>query len=193
MGEGLQHKNPDQNTPNAVRPSKGVNPEQSNTNPEQSCNKPRTPVHPNPIEPSIEQNDDDEGACEFEDLTFREKVLLAMGHDRTGLTATGRIVCNPSQMIEVNRWIDDLALSQQEILMVIEATPCREGAPSSPKFYTHEMQKFAGEKVKPKLQPIATQGGGHSASKTAHKKSVEDDIAEAKRLRAERMAKGETR
>lgn len=57
IGETASHKKGEQNSPNTVHPLKGINPEQSDINPEQSCNKPRTPVHPNSKEPSYEQSE----------------------------------------------------------------------------------------------------------------------------------------
>lgn len=55
IGDADQHKNHEQNSVNTVQGFDAVNPEQYDTNPEQSRHKPRTPVHPNPIEPPKEQ------------------------------------------------------------------------------------------------------------------------------------------
>ena len=52
IGESTHHNNHEQYSPNRVHPLEGQNPEQSDINPEQSCTKPRTPVHPNRKEPS---------------------------------------------------------------------------------------------------------------------------------------------
>lgn len=57
VGAGHKHQNPEQNTPPPSSPFKGVNPEQSDINPEPAFAKPRTPVHPNsqelPKEPPV--------------------------------------------------------------------------------------------------------------------------------------------
>ena len=92
-----------------------------------------------------------------EKLEFREQLLEAMGHDRTGLTASGQLICNPTHMIEVERWKSDLGLSEPEILSVVKATTCRDGPPSTPKYYTVALQRFAGEKGKEKLNSIASE------------------------------------
>ena len=102
-----------------------------------------------------QNHEDIGGSSAREILEFREQILEAMGHDRTGLTATGKIICNPEQMLEVKRWLGDLNLSEQDILGVIKSTPCNNGPPSTPKYYTRAMQRFADEKSKPKLSPIS--------------------------------------
>lgn len=52
IGDTEKRKNPEQNTVNPSSPFSEINPEQRDINPEQSCTKPRTPVHPNSQEPS---------------------------------------------------------------------------------------------------------------------------------------------
>ena len=96
---------------------------------------------------------------------FREQVLKAMGHDISGVTATGQFVYNPTQLFEVQRWRDDLGLSEEEIISVIENTPCQNGPPSTPKYYSKAMQRFAGEKNQPKLKSIP---GGENNRKSTH-------------------------
>ncbi|KZY51013.1 hypothetical protein A3734_06535 [Sulfitobacter sp. HI0054] len=54
IGQNVEHKNPEQNTPNPGSPFTPINPEQTCINPEPAFAKPRTPVHPNSHEPSIE-------------------------------------------------------------------------------------------------------------------------------------------
>lgn len=41
----------------------------------------------------------------------REEILLAFGHDRTGITATGGLVGGLEDMSEIDRWCEDLRLS----------------------------------------------------------------------------------
>lgn len=177
MGETAKHNKAEQYSGNNVPSIDAVNPEQRGINPEQSRHKPGTPVPPNPIEPSEEQVGSS-SARDGELLSFREIVLEAMGHDKSGVTATGQVVCNPTQMLEVNRWKDDLGLSEQEIISVIEATVCRSGPPSTPKYYSQAMQRFAGEKAAPKLQP--TEGGSYdnrSHNRLPHRSDHRPDAA----------------
>lgn len=54
MGVTATYKNPEQSSPNRVHPLPAENPELSRRKGEQNDDKPRTPVHPNPIEPSKE-------------------------------------------------------------------------------------------------------------------------------------------
>lgn len=91
------------------------------------------------------------------DPTFRERILVAMGHDATGVTATGRIVGNPSDMLEATRWQRDLGLDEATILAVVAEVMAvkRDGAPTAFRYFTGAMQRRSGELHLPPLQPIA--------------------------------------
>ena len=56
-------------------------------------------------------------------LTFRERILEACGADPvSGLTGpSGQMLGTPEQMLHVRRWCDELGLSEDEILAVIQS------------------------------------------------------------------------
>jgi len=104
--------------------------------------------------------------------TFREQVLTAMGHDPSGVTASGRIIGGSSDMLELDRWRTDLGLSDVEILGVIREVCLgkREDPPSTFRYFRKAMQRFAGEKAEAPLQKItpttnATTNAGGSNDK----------------------------
>ena len=74
IGETLEHKNPEQYSPNTVHPLGGINPERCDINPEQSDTKPRTPVHPNSQEPSIEPSESPLTPQEILETVLRPKT-----------------------------------------------------------------------------------------------------------------------
>lgn len=57
IGDRKKHQNTEQNTLNTSSSFTGINPEQSDINPEPAFHKPRTPVHPNSQEPPLEPED----------------------------------------------------------------------------------------------------------------------------------------
>lgn len=89
--------------------------------------------------------------------TDREHLLAAMGHDPTGLTATGKFVGNAEDMAEARRWRSDLELTVAEQLEVVRSvmTAKRDGPPNSFRYFRPAMQRFAAQKREPKLQPIS--------------------------------------
>lgn len=114
-------------------------------------------------------NSDDDG-----EPTEREALLVAMGHDRSGVTANGRLVGKQADMIVFNKWRDELGLTFDEILGVIhdvrQSRSYPQGGPFSFNFFGSEMAKLAGIKKAPALQPQETphgqspqnQASGHS-------------------------------
>lgn len=114
-------------------------------------------------------------------LTDREEILIAAGHDRSGLTATGRIVGSAGEMQQVARWRVDLGLSQAEILTVIGEVMNRkrDGPPNSLKYFTEAMQQFAATKNQPKLQTI--DGGRHGKQSAGSGNRVQRIITAAAR------------
>jgi uncharacterized protein YdaU (DUF1376 family) len=91
------------------------------------------------------------------DPTDREQMLAVMGHDPSGLTATGRIVGSPGDMREAQRWQSDLGLTLAEILDVIRETMARkrDGPPTSFAYFRPAMQRRAGEKQAPPIAAVA--------------------------------------
>jgi uncharacterized protein YdaU (DUF1376 family) len=114
--------------------------------------------HPHPTPPI---DDEEDSACEI--LTDREIVLLAMGHDKSGGTATGRMVGNQMDVQILNKWRNDLGLSISEIETVIrDITRQRSGKPPPVTFsyFNNPMQELAGQKASPKLKPIKENKNG---------------------------------
>lgn len=95
------------------------------------------------------------------DLTEREELLVAMGHDRTGLTATGRLLGTEIDMAEARRWAE-LGLSHDQQLAVIREVMAtkRDGAPNSFKFFRQPMQRVAAAIAEPPLQAVNQQARG---------------------------------
>jgi uncharacterized protein YdaU (DUF1376 family) len=80
------------------------------------------------------------------DFTDREIILEAMGHPATGLTATGRIVGNPADMLEAQRWRIELGLSLDHIVGVISELASRPTyrPPRSFSYFREAMRDRAG-------------------------------------------------
>ncbi|WP_347837739.1 hypothetical protein [uncultured Planktomarina sp.] len=104
--------------------------------------------------------------------TERELLLVAMGHDASGMTASGRLVGNQGDMMVFNQWRSDLGLSWDEIVGVIREV--RSGpsyppqAPFSFKFFNSPMQRLAGQKQAPALTPEeGNPNGGYSKNQAA--------------------------
>jgi len=91
----------------------------------------------------------------------REQALVAMGHDPTGLTASGRIVGSQADMAEKRRWAD-LGLSHEQQIAVIREVMAakRDGPPINFRYFTGAMQRLAGELARAPLAPaIPTEPG----------------------------------
>ncbi len=90
-------------------------------------------------------------------LTFRERILIAMGRDKSGLDANGRQAGSRIEMVEAERWITDLNLTEDDVLSVVTEITAkmtkRGDPPSSFRFFTTEMQRLAAAKAEGALQP----------------------------------------
>lgn len=90
-------------------------------------------------------------------LTERELLLVAMGHDKSGVTATGRLVGSQSDMMVFGQWQNDLGLSFDEITSTIqEVRGSRTYPPQGPfsfKFFNSPMQRLSGQKAEGPLMP----------------------------------------
>lgn len=86
--------------------------------------------------------------------TPRERLLAAMGLT-SGITATGRMLGNPGDMAEAQRWAElGLTLDQQGDVIRELMAKKRDGPPSSFRYFTEAMRRRAGELTAPPLQPI---------------------------------------
>ena len=105
----------------------------------------------------IPERDGYNGGGGSDEPTERELLLVAMGHDASGVTATGRMVGNQGDMMVFNQWQSDLGLSWDEIVGVIQEV--RSGpsypaqSPFSFKFFNSPMQRLAGQKAAAPLKP----------------------------------------
>lgn len=87
--------------------------------------------------------------------TFRERILDAMGVDRSGMTGRGGTrIGTAADMEEVRRWIA-LGVSAEEILTLVAETASgkRDGPPKTFSYFTPAMTRFAAVKAAPPLSP----------------------------------------
>jgi DNA-binding MarR family transcriptional regulator len=142
-------------TPNHVQGLANVNPEPRSVfypeTPNQSALNPE-PRSGEPLEPLEKDGDADSASAEIHP-PFREKIIVAMGLDPSGITATGKQIGNPADMLAVARWTGDLSLTETEILSVIEATAAGRAPIQAFRYFDGPMQKFAAEKARPPLTP----------------------------------------
>ena len=97
-----------------------------------------------------------EASSSSEEKTEREEILLEIGHDETGSTANGKISGTVSDMAVREKWVNDLGLSQGEILEVIASVRRQKSYPTPPptawSYFNQPMEKLAGAKAQ-KLEP----------------------------------------
>jgi hypothetical protein len=86
-------------------------------------------------------------------------------------------------MLEVKAWTEDLGVSEQDQLAIIEAIMQRRGSdpPARLKYFTPAMQRFAAEQNRPPLLP--TDGGSNAPA------TREDQREAARRREEERRAR----
>jgi hypothetical protein len=155
-------------TPQQVHPADNAPPQMTAKTPQMTAENP-APGAPEPSRTIIEPSVGGGGSARARetdpsDQTDRERLLLAMGHDPSGVTAAGRIVGNPADMAEAARW-RALGLSQEQQVAVIAEVMARkrDGPPISFSYFTAAMQRRAGELAKPPLQPTETRHTGAQA------------------------------
>jgi hypothetical protein len=90
-------------------------------------------------------------------LEFREKVLIAAGHDASGVTANGKIVGNAADFQAFSKALSDLKLDETTAISLVKETANRktDGAASSLKYFIPALQRFAGERDAPAVQPVS--------------------------------------
>lgn len=88
---------------------------------------------------------------------YRERLLRAVGVDPvSGLTGHGGArLGTQADMLEARRWIDDLGLTEPQVLTAIDEVMARkrDGPPSSLSFFTKPMQRLAAALDAPPLAP----------------------------------------
>lgn len=117
------------------------------------------------------------------------RVLSASGADRRPLTAywTG-----PAAEIHVNRWRDDLGLSEDEVLRVVTAEAARHGEPASgPKAFDRAMRALAAEKQSAALVPFPTGGAnGKPSREQEHAQRLQARLERARAFDLESQQQG---
>ena len=124
-------------------------------------------------EPETEEEDGDGSACARDpDPTFREQILEAMGHDRSGTTANGQQFGTQADMAEVERWLELPGITKRNLLEEIRRVAARRsgGPPSSFNYFQKPIQRLSGELTKPALTPLPPErqkGSSDGNSKSA--------------------------
>lgn len=167
---------------NAIRGSgtpKSEKRDTSGTAPGQQRDKPNKGLIPDA------RIDDDD--CARADQTFRERVLVAAGHNASGLTADGKVVGNRAEWAEFEKARSDLHLSAEDVLAVVRETANqkRDGPPGSLKYFIPSMRKFAGARDAPPVSAIPPdqarpRGTQHERSASKSKRRMEAFIAGAR-------------
>lgn len=125
---------------------------------------------------------DDDDAQARDDFTFREQILGAIGLDKTGLTGRGGSrLGTQADMAEAKRWLDDLSLTESDVVREVADVMARkrDGPPTTFKYFTNAMQTLAGSLQAPQLTPI--EGGPRAASEQPGRPSTGEicEIADA--------------
>ena len=81
--------------------------------------------------------------------TWREQLILAMGHTLPGINANGQLICGQADMHEARRWREDLGLTDAEILQEIGDVMAtkRDGPPATLRYFRAPMQRLAAAKI----------------------------------------------
>ncbi|MFG6566693.1 DUF1376 domain-containing protein [Sulfitobacter sp. 1A13679] len=134
-------------------------------------------------EPEPYKTDDDSAGAS---LSFREKVLVAAGHDASGVTANGRVIAGRAEFAEFDKARNDLGLSESEAVEVVAeiAQRKRDGPPGSLRYFTDPLREYAGAKNAPAVTAIApTQlkaiEGGHDGKRDHNPDRVQRIVAAA--------------
>jgi len=151
-------------------------------------NKNNTLVEPSRTdreEPKTEPNkiDDDSAG---DGLTFRERIMVAAGHDASGITANGKIVGGRVEFTEFDKARTDLGLSEKEAVEVVTeiAARKRDGPAKSLRYFTDPLRQYAGAKNAPAVTAIApTQlnaiEGGHNGKRPHDPDRIQRIVAAA--------------
>lgn len=89
--------------------------------------------------------------------TFRERILGAIGVDPTsGMTGpTGRMIGTQADMTFAGKWISELGLTEDEVVATVGEVMSakRDGPPSTFIYFNKAMERLAGAKASPQLNP----------------------------------------
>jgi len=149
---------------NKPKPLKGNKTRQTaDTSTEQSTDAPT--VQPIELTINISKIDDDDDSAgardlcpdQSEPLTFREKILAALGLDTSGMTGRGGTrLGTQADMFESRRWFSELKLTQDEVFGVLADTMAsRNGVPpNSFRYLTKCMETFALAAIEAEANPL---------------------------------------
>lgn len=92
---------------------------------------------------------------------FREKVLVAMGHDASGLTANGKIIGNQGDFAAFRKACDDLGISQREAITCVSETAAgkRDGPAISMSYFIEPLRRYAGARDAPPIAAVVPING----------------------------------
>lgn len=134
--------------------------------------------------PDARIDDDDSAGAKS---AFREQVLVAAGHDASGLTAGGKVIGNRAEWAEFEKARSDLHLSDEDTLAVVKETANqkRDGPAASLKYFIPSMRRFAGARDAPPVSAIPPdqarpRGTQHERSASKSKRRMDAFIAGAR-------------
>lgn len=145
---------PDEN--NGVNPDKSLKNNKPPLTADATADKPRIQPTQQPNNPTEEVGGDGSACARDLDPTFREQILEAMGHDRSGTTANGQQFGTQADMAEVKRWLDLPGITEKNLLEEIRRVAARRsgGPPGSFNYFQKPIQRLSGELTKPALAPL---------------------------------------
>lgn len=99
--------------------------------------------------PAPDPDPDPEPEKAADDTTERERLLEIMGHDKSGMLPSGKQVGGRSDMMQYQRWREELGLDVDEIADVVREVVAgkRDGPPTSFRYFTSAMARFAADKA----------------------------------------------
>ncbi|MBN8294569.1 DUF1376 domain-containing protein [Rhodobacter sp. NTK016B] len=98
------------------------------------------------------QDDDDRAA----ESTFRERLVMAMGHHRSGVMPSGRLAGSQADMAEANRWLALPGMTEDIIVEEVRNVAARLPAPPmSFRYFTNAMAQLSSALCAPPLSQSA--------------------------------------
>ncbi len=129
-----------------------------------------------------------ETAGEVDVLTFRDRILAAIGVGPDGITGpSARVIGTAADMQIATRWREELGLTEDEIIEVITETMATkaDGMPSSFKYFNLPMQRLAKAKSEPLPEPSSA-----PSSKPGSRRHGRSAFTAAINATAERLTSG---
>lgn len=84
------------------------------------------------------------------DDTLRERIRLAMGYDKTGLTANGNVIGSLADMKRVARWMQEYDLTEDEVVEVVaDAVSRTRETVRSFRYFDGPMESYAADRDEP--------------------------------------------